>query len=147
MKNFILQNLNNFAELTSEEIMNLNNDTQHNSPFKLNLLKDKEKGAKVSDSKFYLANGNNVIKFQYDEECKRLAVFANCDLLNLSNFVAKLKSLDVTKIEFYCVDCFTNLKNSLLSNGYVLELTRVDRFLNNNTYENEVVISYLKEDM
>lgn len=144
MKNYILNILNEYKELTSEEIMNLVDDNFKNSEFKLNLLKDKTKGAKISDTKFYVTNKNAVIKFQYDEICKRLAIYPSEDAKELP--VIGLNNLNVVKIEFYCNESFTELQKVLKENGYEQELVRKDRFLNEK-YENEVVLSYLKEQV
>lgn len=144
MKNYILNILNEYKELTSEQIMNLVDDDFRNSEFKLNLLKDKTKGAKISDTKFYVANKNAVIKFQYDEICKRLAIYPSEDVKEFP--IRELNNLNVVKIEFYCNESFTQLQKVLKENGYEQELVRKDRFLNEK-YENEVVLSYLKEQV
>ncbi len=142
MKNYILNILKEYKELTSEEITNLVNDDFQNSEFKLNLLKDKTKSAKTSDTKFYVKNKNFVIKFQYDEICKKLAIYPSEDIKELA--IKELDRLNFVKIEFYCNDSFTQLQKELKENGYEQELVRKDRFLNEK-YENEVVLSYLKE--
>lgn len=144
MKDNILNILKEYKELTSEEIMNLVDNDFKNSEFKLSLLKDKTKGAQISDTKFYLKNKNIVIKFQYDEICKRLAIYSSEDIKGLA--IKELNDLNVVKIEFYCNDSFIQLRKELKENCYDQELVRKDRFLNEK-YENEVVLSYLKGEV
>lgn len=143
MKNYILEKLTNYQELTSDEIMNLCDDKFLNSSFKLNLIKDKSKNAKVSDTKFYLKSSNNVLKFQYDEICGRLTICTSNDITkDFESFVKKL-TLDNCKIEFSCNSDFDVLLNILKNNNYVIEVVRKDRFYN-GTYQDEVIISKLK---
>mgnify|MGYP003296614878 CR=1 FL=1 len=143
MKNYILEKLTNYQELTSDEIMNLCDDKFLNSSFKLNLIKDKSKNAKVSDTKFYLKSSNNVLKFQYDEISGRLTICTSNDITkDFESFVKKL-TLDNCKIEFSCNSDFDVLLNILKNNNYVIEVVRKDRFYNGN-YQDEVIISKLK---
>lgn len=144
MKNFILNALKGCQELTSEEIMNLADEDFKNSEFKLNLAKDKTKGAKVSEEKFYVKNGDVVVKFCYDEACGRLAV---CPSDDIEGFLVKeLDALDVEKIEFYCNGSFDKLQKDLKVNGYEQEVVRADRFLN-GAFEDEIILSKLREKL
>lgn len=142
MRNKILNILKEYKELTSDEIMELADDGFQNSEFKLNLFKDRTKGAKTSDAKFYVKNNNIVIKFQYDEICKRLAIFPSEDIKKFA--IKEMNCLNVEKIEFYCNESFSQLQKNLKANSYKQELVRKDRFLNEK-YENEVVLSFSKE--
>lgn len=144
MKNFILEKLKNYKELSSDMIMSLCDDYYYNSPFKLNLLKDKQKNAKVSDKKFYLSNGDFVVKFQYDDICERLDIFPSKDIVNFEQILKTLKGLMVSKINIYINSGFNNLQQELSTN-YSVELVRKDRFLNDNKYEDEIVFSKLDE--
>lgn len=142
MKNFILNALKGYQELTSEEIMNLADEDFKNSEFKLNLAKDKTKGAKVSEEKFYVKNRDVVVKFCCDEACGRLAVYPSDDIQGLP--IKELDALEVEKIEFYCNESFDKLQKDLKTNGYEQEVVRADRFLN-GVYEDEIILSKLRE--
>ena len=74
--------------------------------------------------------------------CGRLSVCPSEDIKDFA--VKELNCLNVQKIEFYCNESFVQLQKDLKSHGYEQELVRKDRFLN-ETYENEVVLSNLKE--
>jgi len=137
VKNDVLNILKEYKELTSEEIINLVDNSFKNSEFKLNLAKDKAKGAKISNAVFYVKNKDTVIKFQYDEVCNRLAVCPSKDIKDFA--IKELKCLNVGKTEYYCNESFTQLQKKLKANGYKQELVREDRFLN-ETYENQVVL-------
>lgn len=51
-KSHILNILKDYKDLSSQEVINLVDNCFKNSEFKLNLIKDKSKGAKISDTKY-----------------------------------------------------------------------------------------------
>lgn len=146
MKNTVLSFMNNFHNLSSEEVMMLCEKNYLNSEFKINLEKDKTKNAKVSDKKFYLQNGNLVIKFQFDEQTKRLAIYPSGDINeNCNSLIAGVDALPIEKIDYFCNADFENLITSLKKFSYVTEVTRKEKFLN-NTFIDELVISKYKDN-
>ena len=146
MKNIILKNLSEYKELDITDIINLPSKTFVNSSFKLNLINDAQKSQNFSNSKFYLSNGNLVIKFQYDDICKKLTLFFSQDTNNIEKLLFTIITLPFKKVETYLNSSFVNLKNLLENNNYIIEVVRKDKFLINNQYEDEVVMSFLKGD-
>lgn len=145
MKKEILKMFINFQALNSNDIMNLNGYNFENNTFKLHLLKDQKKGAKVSDNKFYVVKDDCFIKFEYDEILNKLIIISSKEIENLALYIKSLKNFKLKKIEVCCTDMFIDLQQQLLEAGYIVELIRKERFFNNNTYQNEVVLSYLRE--
>lgn len=145
MQNIILEIFKDYKTLDRDYILNLNGSGLANNAYKLNLLKDQKKGVKISDSSFYMAKNNYYIKVSYNEIINKLTLFPSSDLDELSLYIKNLKKLNFNKIEVYCTNKFYNLQKQLLKLGYIIELIRKERFLNNNIFEDEIVLSYIKE--
>lgn len=145
MQNIILEIFKDYKTLDRDYILNLNGSGLANNAYKLNLLKDQKKGVKISDSSFYMAKKNYYIKVSYNEIINKLTLFPSSDLDELSLYIKNLKKLNFNKIEVYCTNKFYNLQKQLLKLGYIIELVRKERFLNNNIFEDEIVLSYIKE--
>lgn len=146
MKNIILKNLSEYRELSITDIINLPSKLFINSSFKLNLIKDLQKCESFSNSKFYLTDGKIVLKIQFDDICKKISLFFSEDADDIDHLLFTIINLPYKKIEAYLNNSFTNLKNNLQKNNFIIELLRKDRFLNNQNYEDEIVMSFLKGD-
>lgn len=146
MKNDILQIFAGFSKLDSDDIINLNGNDFENNTFKLHLLKDQKKGAKISDTKFYIEKDGRFIKFEYDEILNKLMIIPSTEMKALPLLINSLNIFNLKKIEVYCTDEFIDLQKQLLNFDYHVELNRKDRFLNHSSYHSEIVLSYLKEN-
>ncbi len=145
MKNEILNFMKGFRNLADEEIAILNESNILNSEFKINLQKDKTKANITSDKKFYLQKGDLIIKFQFDEQTQRLAIYPSCDFRKSDEYIiSNIDNLPVQKIDYYCNSTFKNLAIMLDNASYQTEVTRKEKFFNKK-YIDEVVISKYKE--
>ena len=146
MKEIILKELPQIKCCDREEILNLEVEKFVNSDFKNYLKKDINRGATLSQNKFYLLIDGCLIRVQYNDEVKRIVIQLSEDnegLTDLSNFISVLENQDLNKIEFVCNSNFIKAIVLLKQRNYEIELERKDRFFNSN-FENQVVLSKFK---
>ena len=144
MKNLILKALPNYVELKSEDIMELNEQEFINSAFKTNLNKDKQKNAKVSENKFYLKNNDVIIKFEYDDQTCKMAIFVSKD--NNGTFIKTIEqiSADIKVIVYDCNEQFVDFNLALKENDYSLVVRRKEKFLNNGKYNDNLIFEKVR---